>query len=113
MPRLSKIEMLSPDLQAQVEAIIRRHRYADLDGIKSELDGLGIDISRSSVGRYAVRLAESDSLDCCGTGSTLVVVIDTRSDQSSLIRTTASPDAVLSAVGAITASGSNDTKPST
>lgn len=103
MPRLSKIKKLDPEIQAQVDAIVRRHRYADIDGIKLELDELGVDVSRSAVGRYASHLAESDSLSSHGTGTTLVVVIDGKSDQSSLIRTAASPDAVLSAIGSITA----------
>lgn len=116
MPRLSKIKKLQPEVQAQVDAIIRRHRYADLDGIKLELDELGIDVSRSAVGRYAIHLAESDSLDSLnsdGAGSTLVVVIDGKSDRSSLIRTSASPDAVVSAISAITSHENDDPESTT
>ncbi len=113
MPRLSKIEKLLPETQAQVDAVIRRHRYANLDGIKLELDELGVDVSRSAVGRYAIRLAESDALHSHGTGSTLVIVIDGNSEQSALIRTTASPSAVLSAIGSITAHGNDDSTPDT
>lgn len=113
MPRLSKIKKLQPEIQAQVDAIIRRHRYADLDGIKLELDELGIDVSRSAVGRYAIHLAESDSLKSDGAGSTLVVVIDGKSDRSSLIRTSASPDAVVSAISAITSHGNDEPESTT
>jgi hypothetical protein len=104
MPRLSSIEKLTPEQQAQVDAIIRRHRYADLDGVKFELEELGIKTSRSAVHRYAQRLNESDSLNETGKGTTIVLVIDTLSDQSRMIRTAVSPDAVISAIGAITAS---------
>lgn len=105
MPRLSSIEKLAPDLQAQVDAIIRRHRYADLEGVKFELDELGIKASRSAVHRYVQRLYERDSPEEMGQGTTIVVVIDTRSDESKTIRTTAPPAAVVSAIGAITAPG--------
>lgn len=69
---------------------------------------IGVDVSRSAIGRYAVRLAESDALHSHGTGSTLVIVIDGNSEQSALIRTTASPRAVLSAIGSIAAHGNDD-----
>jgi DNA-binding transcriptional MerR regulator len=54
MPRQSTVRRLPPELREQIGALLDQGRT--LDEIKSALDGLGADVSRSALGRYKQRL---------------------------------------------------------
>lgn len=103
MNRLNTVSKLPPEHQATVDALLRRHRYAALDAVRHQLADRGIKISRSTLGRYALRLRATDTVTASGQGPTLIIIDDSRSDETKRLRTHLEPGAVLAALATLEA----------
>lgn len=76
MGHLSSFLYLSPEQHAFADACIRRHRHARLDVIQEELKAAGIEISRSTIGRYVKKLREQDGGLVDENVATVVTIVD-------------------------------------
>lgn len=103
MNRLNTVSKLPPEHQATVDALLRLHRYAALDAVLHQLADRGIKISRSTLGRYALRLRAADTVTAAGQGPTLIIIDDSRSDETKRLRTHLEPGAVLAALATLEA----------
>lgn len=102
MGRIRLVTKLLPEQQATLEALLRRYRYGGIDIVLGELQSQGIVISRSALHRHAQLLKSNDTLLGADVESTMVVVIDLRSGGARQIRTVATPDIVIGAIGDLT-----------
>lgn len=93
MSRVSSVLYLSPEQQATVERVIRHHRYARLDAMRSSLQEQGIEISRSALHRFTLTLKAADG--GLMAGATVVTVVERGSGRTTSVATDASGPAVL------------------
>lgn len=101
MGRNSSVVLLEPEQQARVDALLRRYRYVRIDQANGELAESGIVLSRSSLHRYAQRLRLMDRVPVIGKGPIVVMILDQRSDVSTVVRTSVAASAVVSAIAAL------------
>ncbi|TXH23795.1 MAG: DUF3486 family protein [Elusimicrobia bacterium] len=101
MPRTRTAVKLTPDQQSKVDALIRRYGYVCFDLVKAELAASGITFSRSALHRHAQRLKSADLRSPSGLRETVVIVLDASAGAPTAIRTPASPETVVSAIGAL------------
>jgi len=101
MSRNSSVVLLEPEQQARVDALLRRYRYVRIDQANSELAETGILLSRSALHRYAQRLRSMDRVPVIGKGPIVVMILDQRSDVSTVVRTSVAASAVVSAISAL------------
>lgn len=119
MPPRTKIETMPPSIRRLIRDAIHRAGYAQYAAVATNLRKRGIDVSESCVRRYGaqlrkkVMLMEAQALrqtdDGCNAeglslpegGGSIVFVIDTKSRQTTVIETRASPDQVLSTLNSI------------
>lgn len=103
MNRLNTISKLPPADHGTVDALLRRHHYAALDSVRHQLADRGIKISRSALGRYALRLRAADTVPATGQGPTLIIIADLRGNDTRHLRTHLQPSRVLSAIATLEA----------
>lgn len=101
MGRVSLITRLPPEQQSRVDALLRRYQYGSIDLVNEELAEAGVAISRSALHRHAQRLRDADSLRANAPDSTVVVIMDLRTGTATQVRTSATPAAVISAIGTL------------
>lgn len=101
MGRSPSVVKYSPEQQARIDGLLRRYQYGCLDLILGELESEGIFLSRSALGRYSQNLRASDDLVAGSTESTMVIVVDLRTGSATQLRTSATPEIVTSAIGAL------------
>ncbi|ENO97565.1 MAG: DUF3486 family protein [Thauera sp.] len=101
MPRPRFFVMLPPDRQGQVDALIRRYGYVCINQVREELASIGVTVSRSALHRHAKRLQAADLQSPQRLAETVVIVLNASSDAPIAVRTSASAETVISAVGAL------------
>jgi hypothetical protein len=119
MPPRTKIETMPPSVRKLIRDAIHRAGYAQYAAVALGLRKRGIDVSESCVRRYGaqlrtkVMLLEAQAMrqagDGCSVGGlglpegggSIVFVIDTKSRQTTIIETGASPDQVFSTLNSI------------
>lgn len=109
MGRSPSVVKYSPEQQARIDGLLRRYQYGCLDLILAELESEGIFLSRSALGRYSQNLRATDDLVAGSTESTMVIVVDLRTGTATQLRTSATPEIVTCAIGALAQkSGGNE-----
>lgn len=101
MSRISTVALLEPEQRARVDNLLRRFGYGRIDQALAELASAGIALSRSALHRYAQRLREDDRVPVFGKGPVVVMVIDQRTDESTMVRTSLPAAAILSRLAAL------------
>lgn len=76
MGRISTFKYLTPEQHAKADALIRKHRYAQIDVVHEALTEMGVSISRSAVGRYIQKLRLSDGLVMDYKDATVVTIVE-------------------------------------
>lgn len=112
MNRLNTVSKLPPEDQGKVDALLRRHHYAALDTVRHQLADRGINISRSALGRYALRLRAADTVPATGQGPTLIIIADLRGDNTKRLRTHLEPDQVLRTIASLEIAATPSESPS-
>lgn len=84
--------------QVRISELLRKHRYGFIDTVRATLAGEGIEISRTSLWRYARRLKSEDAIAPNGANSTLAVILERRTGRAYQVHTAAAADAVISAL---------------
>lgn len=103
MGRISSVNKLSPEQHAVVDSCIRRRRFSNLDGIASELDGVGIKMSRSALHRYVQSLRSKDGLHTGTISDTIVVIFERGTGTVTTLATGATRSAIVAMIEAIDA----------
>ena len=98
MSSIFKALTLSSNDQATVDRTIREHNFGQLDAMVKKLANEGINLSRSSLHRYAKRLRQWDGVRCPDENVTVVVVMSRATGRTETILTPASAEQVGSAV---------------
>lgn len=98
MGRTRMLDMMSPEQRSKVDSLLRRYKYGCIDRVIGVLSAEGIKISRSTLHRHAQQLRNDEQLIKAGAETTAVIVIDLRSAASLLIRTSAVPSTIVSAI---------------
>jgi hypothetical protein len=101
MGRSPSVVKYSPEQQARIDGLLRRYQYGCLDLILAELEPEGIFLSRSALGRYSQNLRATDDLVAASTEQTMVIVVDLRTGTATQLRTSATPEIVTCAIGAL------------
>jgi hypothetical protein len=103
MGRVSHVHYLSPEDQTVVDACIRHHKYVRIDVIRSELLKREINISRSALHRYMVRLQENDGFMMDSSDATIVTIMERSTGRVVVVKTPVKPDALVAHLQTLTA----------
>lgn len=95
MTRLRITAKLTPEKEARVHELMRKHRYMNVDVVQAKLAKIGVEMSRATVHRSMQRLQRSDATNV------LVVVVDRRTGETTTVSTGAEVPAVLAAIAAL------------
>lgn len=98
MSRIPAVLKLTPVQHATVDAVLRKWRFSDLDGMVAELAEAGITISRSALHRYAAKLRKSKSVPPAYAPASIVVVIDAQSGATITVPSHATPEAIAALI---------------
>ena len=101
MGRASNILYLSPEQRAIVDACIRRHHYVDIVVAVAELEAKGIELSKSGLHRYALKLKERDALHAGTQDGTIVIIVERGTGAVTTLTTGASRDAIAGMIAGL------------
>ena len=101
MGRASKIDLLTPGQQLTMDRCVRAYRYRDLDGLLEDLKAQGIEMSRSALHRYVVKLQQRDALCAGPEEGTIVTIVERGSGSVRVLKTAATGQAVAALIANI------------
>lgn len=101
MGRASNVAYLKPEERAIVDGCIRRHLYVNTAAMVLELAGRGINLSKSGLNRYALKLREGDSRHAGTADATVVIIVERQTGSVTSLTTSASRDVVACLVAGL------------
>lgn len=99
-----KIDKLTAEDQERVDGCIRANRYKQIDKTLAEIEHLGISgLSRSGLQRYMAQLKATDPIFSGPENGTIVTIIERRTGEVRIVRTTASATSIAAMIEKISA----------
>ena len=101
MSRASNVAYLKPEQRAIVDGCIRSHLYVNTAAMVLELAGRGIQLSKSGLNRYALKLKEGDARHTGTADATVVIIVERETGSVTSLTTSASRDVVAGLVAGL------------
>lgn len=98
MARLHTVQSLPAALRQRVDTLIRECLYGRIDHMREILSSEGIEVSRSSLHRYAASLREKDGQFAGSDDRTVVVLMDRQTGGVTSFTTSASTEVLTQAI---------------